>query len=233
MKEKSKSSQQMKNNADMGLSQRLEAFETLQLKDDAAEVLKQALQLANDCQQVRKYDTAIAVLNKILLSQDASQNAVVQMALGVAYWEKAQLQKALNYFEEALTLFKETHDVVGEAAILSIVGVTFWRKCDWNKALDILRSTSRKNYNADHRFISLYGAFDRGIAALQNRVRMGRELQKPLKILPPLFALCALYWVMQNEDQFRACLDESTRLAEQLGEADILRVVKDLQIMAN
>ena len=163
------------------------------------------------------------------------QEAVILTALGTAYWEKAQLQKALNHFEEALKMFKEVHDKQGIAIILSIVGITFWRKCDWDKALEILKDALKQNgeKKVEQRFASLYGAFDRGIATLQNRVRLGRELQKPLKILQPLFSICALYWVVGNREQFKVCLDEAVALAQSLIKTDILQAAKDLKKIAN
>ena len=85
----------------------------------------------------------------------------------------------------------------------------------------------------EQRFASLYGAFARGIATLQNRVRLGRELQKPLKILQPLFSICALYWVVGNREQFKVCLDEAVALAQSLNKTDILQAAKDLKKIAN
>ncbi len=218
----------------MDLSQRLKNFEAIQLKGDREGIVEKAVELANVCQQMRKHDTAIACLNKVLPVEEAGQHAVVKTALGVAYWEKAQLQKALNYFKEALTLFEEAHDSSGQVAIFSMVGITFWRKCDWDKALEILKKgVARKNLNADPRFASLYGALDRGIVTLQNRVRMGRELQDPLKTLQPLFSICALYWVKGNEEQFRTCLDESVALAEQLGKTELLKAAKGIRLLGH
>ncbi|MBT5549481.1 MAG: tetratricopeptide repeat protein [Nitrospina sp.] len=219
----------------MNLSQLQENLETIRLKGDWSETVEKAVEYANACQQVRKYEAAIACLNKILpdVEGDASLNAVIKTALGTAFWEKAQLQKALNHFEEALKIFKERDDKQGGAAILSIVGITFWRKCDWQKALDILRDANNEGTIKHQRFLSLYGALDRGIATLQNRVRMGRELGDPLKILQPLFSMCALYWVTGNREQLQVCLEESVSLAEQLGKADILNAAKGLTRLAS
>jgi len=221
----------------MNLTQLQENFEAIRLKGNRVETVEKAVELANACQQVRKYETAIACLNKVLpdVQKDAGLHAVVKTALGTAYWEKAQLQKALNHFEEALKLFKEIDDKQGISAILSIVGITFWRKCDWDKALETLKDALRQNdeKKVEQRFASLYGAFERGIATLQNRVRMGRELQAPIKILQPLFSASALYLITGKMDKLKSSLDESISLAEQLGKADILNAAKDLKKMAN
>jgi len=221
----------------MNLTQLQENFEAIRLKGNRVETVEKAVELANVCQQVRKYETAIACLNKVLpdVQKDAGLHAVVKTALGTAYWEKAQLQKALNHFEEALALFEKAGDRMGKGVILSIVGITFWRKCDWDKALEILKDALRLNEEkkVEQRFASLYGAFERGIATLKNRVRMGRELQDSLKILQPLFSMCPLYWVIGDHEQFKVCLDESLVLAESLNNTDILNAAKDLKKMAN
>ena len=217
----------------MNLIQLQEGFEAIRLKGNRVETVEKVVELANACQQVRKYEAAITCLNKVLpdVQKDAGLLAVVKTALGTAYWEKAQLQKALNHFEEALTLFKEIEDKQGIAAILSIVGITFWRKCEWEKALEILKDALRQNdeKKVEQRFASLYGAFDRGIATLQNRVRMGRELQDPVKILQPLFSMCLLYWVIGNHGQFKVCLDEAVALAQSLNKTDILQAAEGIR----
>lgn len=221
----------------MNLIQLQEGFEAIRLKGNRVETVEKVVELANACQQVRKYEAAITCLNKVLpeVQKEAGLLAVVKTALGTAYWEKAQLQKALSHFEEGLTLFKEIDDKQGISAILSIVGITFWRKCEWEKALEILKDALGQNgeKKVEQRFVSLYGAFDRGIAALQNRVRLGRELQKPLKILQPLFSICALYWVVGNREQLEVCLKEAVSLAQSLNKTDILQAAKDLKKMVN
>ena len=223
----------------MPLTELEKIFNSAKQSASPVEMMRAIIPLVNAYQQARKYDTAIRCLKEMLPiirdKGEMDQEAVILTALGTAYWEKAQLQKALNHFEEALTLFKEIEDKQGIAAILSIVGITFWRKCEWEKALEILKDALRQNdeKKVEQRFASLYGAFDRGIATLQNRVRLGRELQKPLKILQPLFSMCPLYWVIGSHEQFKVCLDESVSLAEQLGKADILNAAKGLMRLAD
>ena len=223
----------------MPLTELEKIFNSAKQSASPVEMMRAIIPLVNAYQQARKYDTAIRCLKEMLPiirdKGEIDQEAVILTALGTAYWEKAQLQKALSHFEEGLTLFKEIDDKQGIAAILSIVGITFWRKCEWEKALEILKDALGQNgeKKVEQRFVSLYGAFDRGIATLQNRVRLGRELQKPLKILQPLFSMCPLYWVIGNHEQFKVCLDESVSLAEQLGKADILNAAKGLMRLAD
>lgn len=219
----------------MNLAELENNFNRAKNRGSSAEMVGAIIPLVNTYQQGRKYDSAIRYLKEMLpiIQGKTSQEAVILTALGTALWEKAQLQKALNYFEEALKLFKEVDDKQGISAILAIVGITFWRKCDWEKALEILKEALSQKVEADKRFASLYGAFDRGISTLQNRVRMGRELQDSVKILQPLFSSTALYLVTKNLDEFKSCLDESVTLAEQLGKADILTAAQGIRLLAH
>jgi tetratricopeptide (TPR) repeat protein len=217
----------------MNLSQLEESFKASRIEGDWADIVKRAIAFSNGCQEVRKYDAAIACLNKLALDvkDDKKLLAVVLTALGTAYWEKAQLKKALEQFEKALLLFKETGDNAGKAAILSIVGITYWRKCEWDKALEIIEDALSLKPEREERFASLYGAFDRGVATLKNRIRLGRELEKPMKILQPLFSSTALHLIIGNSEELKTCLDESVELAQQLDQTDILKAAQSIKLL--
>ena len=215
----------------MNLSQLEESYKSSLIKGDWVDISEKAIAFANGCQQVRKYDAAITCLSKLALDikDDNKLLAVVLTALGTAYWEKAQLKKALEQFEKALVLFKEIDGKAGKAAILSIVGITYWRKCEWDRALEILKDALSLKPNWEERFAFLYGAFDRGVVTLKNRVRLGRELEQPMKVLKPLFSSTALHLVIGNLEEFNAYLDESMTLAQQLNQADILKAAEGIK----
>ncbi len=212
-----------------------QSFESARSKGDWPDTVVKAVTFVNSCQQMRKFDAAISCLTKLLpdVEKDMGQYAVVLTALGTAYWEKAQLQKALDKFEEALPLFRQTDDKAGVKAILSIVGITYWRKCEWNRALEILEDALSIETDRDERFASLYGAFDRGFATLQNRIRLGRELEKPIKILQPLFSSTALHLIEGNMGAFKTSLEESESLAKQIGHSDILKATLGISKLAS
>ena len=81
----------------------------------------------------------------------------------------------------------------------------------------------------DDRFMTVKGALERGISTLQNRVRMGRDLQDSLKILQPLFSICILYRVLGNDKSFQICLDEALALARSLNKTDIINAADNLK----
>ena len=134
-------------------------------------------------------------------------------------------------FEDALQIFKELDDKAGKAAILSVLGITYWRKCEWDLAIENIKDALSQNVGKDERFESLYGAFDRGIVNLHNRIRLGRELKKPLKILRPLFASTALHIILGNFEELETCLNESMVLAEQLNQDDVLRAAEGIKLL--
>ena len=216
----------------MNLEQLEKNFESALSKDDLVDTVAKAVAFANGCQQVRKYDSAIACLNKLDVKEQKNLKAVIFTALGAVYWEKGQLNKALIQFEHALQIFKELEDKSGKAAILSVLGITYWRKCEWDLAIENIKDALNQNTGKDERFESLYGAFDRGIVNLHNRIRLGRELEKPMKILQPLFASTALHIIVGNFEELETCLNESMVLAEQLNQGDILRAAEGIKLLA-
>ena len=219
----------------MNLEKLKKSFEKACSNLDIKEMVKKAVIYAEACQQKRKYDSAISRLKKLLskVDKDKGHKAIVLTALGTAYWEKAQLKKALRNFEEALQLFREMDDKAGKAAVLFIVGVTYWRKCEWGRALQILENALNLKTDKDNRFVSLYGAFDRGLVTLQNRIRLGRELEQPMKILQPLFSSIALHLIEGNWEAFKTCLEESEALAKQMGHKDILKATVGISMLAD
>ena len=216
----------------MNLEQLEKNFESALSKDDLVDTVAKAVAFANGCQQARKYDSAIACLNKLDVKEQKNLKAVLFTALGTVYWEKGQLNKALIQFEHALQLFKELDDKAGKAAIFSVLGITYWRKCEWDLAIENIKDALNQNTGKDERFESLYGAFDRGIVNLHNRIRLGRELEKPMKILQPLFASTVLHIIVGNFEELETCLNESMLLAEQLNQGDILRAAESLKLLA-
>ena len=191
--------------------------------------------LANAFQEARKYEAAVRSLNQALTivreCGEVDQEAVILTALGTAFWEKAQLQKALDQFSPALHIFQGSSDRMGETAVLTMVGITFWRKCEWQRALKIFSQLwpETSSLKVDNRFMTVQGALERGISTLQNRVRMGRDLQDSLKIFQPLFSICVLYRVLGNRKKFQVCLDEALALAKTLNKTDIINVGDNLK----
>ncbi|MZH03659.1 MAG: tetratricopeptide repeat protein [Nitrospinae bacterium] len=223
----------------MQISELEDKFNSAKEKISPVEMVEAIIPLVNAYQQVRKYDSAVHCLqNALPIIRDkgeAGQEAVILTALGTAFWEKAQLQKALDQFSPALDLFKKSGDKIGERTIYAMVGITFWRKCEWQRALELFTDvwSETEGLLIDNRFASVQGALERGIVTLQNRVRMGRELQDSLKILQPLFSVCVLYRMLGNREQFDNCFNEAVALAESINKTDILNAAKDLRQLIN
>ena len=98
--------------------------------------------------------------------------------------------------------------------------------------MEILEDALNQNSNREDRFTSLYGAFDRGLSTLQNRIRLGRELEQPLKILQPLFSSSAIHLITGDMENFKLCLDESEVLAKETGQKEILKAILGVSKLA-
>ncbi len=219
----------------MPLSELEKSFNSAKENVLPAAMLAATIPLVDAYQQARKYDSAVRCLREVLSvirkKGEIDQEAVVLTTLGTTFWEKAQLQKALDQFSLALGLFKQSGDKMGERATLAMMGITFWRKCEWQKALEILADVfcEADKLVVDDRFMSVQGALERGVATLRNRVRMGRGLQDPLRILQPLFSGCVLHRVLGNREQFELWLDEAVTLAESLNKTNILDAAQSIR----
>jgi tetratricopeptide (TPR) repeat protein len=218
----------------MSLSDLEKKFNLAKERNSPIEIIEAIIPLVNAYQQERKYDSAVHCLQGALLvireKGGADHEAVILTALGTAFWEKAQLQKALDQFSLALDLFKKSGDKMGERVIFAMVGITFWRKCEWHRALEIFSDMwcEAGGVEVDGRFASVQGALERGVVTLQNRIRMGRELQDPLKILQPLFSVCVLYRMLGDLAQFYICFDEAFVLAKSLNKTTIVNAANAL-----
>ena len=163
--------------------------------------------------------------------------AVVLAGLGCVYWEMAQLKKAMTLLDEARNLAKQCDDATGQAVIAAFLGISYWRKCQWREAVACFKEAlamgrSFKPAGAvagRERYASLQEAMERGVATLQNRIRLGREQRDPLKILQPLFSMIPLFLFTGRESEMESLLWEAIPLAEQSGKTDMLDVIPELR----
>ncbi len=198
-------------------------------------------QLGLVCQRNRKLTQAASCLSKALTlvekSGNESDRAVAHANLGSVYWEMAQLKKAMTHFREALKIQQRIEDVSGQAVVLILVGISHWRKCEWlegfsyfQKTLDLQRTHKLKlgEQPHDETYASLFEALERGVQTLENRVRLGREQNDPLKILQPLFSMVPLYFFTGRQSEIEPLLIEVRALAEALQKKDILDMIPKL-----
>ena len=92
----------------MNLEKLEKSFENMCSNGAMQEIVEKAVIYADACQQEKKYDLAISCLKKLLpgVDKNKSQKAIVLTALGTAYWEKAQLKKALSNFERHYSILR-------------------------------------------------------------------------------------------------------------------------------
>lgn len=177
-------------------------------------------------------------LNIVEKRGNAGDKAVVFANLGCVYWEMAQLKKAMTHFQEALKIQKQIQDVTGQTAVLTLLGISHWRKCQWEEGLsyfrdviDMQKTDNQRTEKApeDKGYVSLSEAMERGVATLQNRIRLGREQNDPLKILQPMFSLVPLVLFTGRVSGVEPLLQEAGSLAGRLQKKDILDVIPKLR----
>lgn len=199
-------------------------------------------QLGSFYQKNRKLTKAASCLSKALniveKTENAGDKAVVFANLGCVYWEMAQLKKAMTHFQEALKIQRQIQDVTGQTAVLILLGISHWRKCQWEEGLSYFREAfdtqkthDRKTEKSleDEGYYSLSEAMERGVATLQNRVRLGQEQNDPLKILQPMFSMVPLVLFTGRVSEVEPLLQEAGSLAERLQKKDILDVIPKLR----
>lgn len=200
--------------------------------------------LGSVCQKNRKLTKAASYLSQALAlvktAGEPEDKAQACASLGCVYWEMAQLKKAMIHFQEALKLQRMTEDGVGQAVVLALLGMSHWRKCEWEAGLSCFRQAlalqathELKPWGQpdDETYASLFEALERAVQTLDNRVRMGREQENPLKILQPLFSMIPLYLFTGREHAVGTLLEEVTSLATALRKKDILDTIPKLDAL--
>ena len=77
----------------MNLEQLKENFESARSKDDLVDTVAKAVAFASGCQQVRKYDSAIACLSTLDVKEEKNLKAVIFTALGLSIGRRGNLIK--------------------------------------------------------------------------------------------------------------------------------------------
>ncbi|GJL78996.1 MAG: hypothetical protein NPINA01_19850 [Nitrospinaceae bacterium] len=200
-------------------------------------------QLGSLYQRNRQFTKAASCLLKAITIVEKTGNdqdlAVVEAHLGCVYWEMAQLKKAMTCFQKALKVQKQNQSASGQMGLLTLLGISHWRKCQWEEGLSFfkealsLRKTqdlkAGKPSEAEEEFSVLSEALERGVTTLQNRIRLGREQNDPLKILQPIFSMIPLYLFTGRRKGVDSLLKEAGTLAEQLQKKDVLDAIPRLR----
>ncbi|MEY9864279.1 DNA-binding SARP family transcriptional activator/Tfp pilus assembly protein PilF [Catenulispora sp. GAS73] len=65
---------------------------------------------------------------------DAHDVADMERILGVVYWESGQYSAAIDHYQKALVLYRETGDSRAQAITLSNLGLSYWRNGQYERA---------------------------------------------------------------------------------------------------
>ncbi len=213
-------------------------LKTARERSDREQEARTLLLLGEHYQTVRRLPKAAALIAQALkisgVTENAKEAACVHARLGAVYWEMAQLKKAMTHFQQALENLKRAPHAEGTYRVQTLLAILYWRKCQWREGLAGFRAALKSRDNVQEEtqdYLPLKQALERGVATLENRIRLAREQNDPLRLLQPLFSLAPLHLFTGNKTAMQALLQEAEPLAEQLGKQDILEVLPQLRAL--
>ena len=200
--------------------------------------LAQAYQARRKFQKALTYSREALNLVKGLEKSDDRIFALVNM--GCIYWEMAQLKKAIGYFQGALELAKEMEDDTGRKALSAIMGISYWRKGEWSVAFnwfaqalpawtDDTSKSDQAQADIAWKYAGLHIVMERGIATLENRIRMAKDQQDLERTLLPSFSMVPIMYFTGRKENIPLLLEEIISLAQQLNKTNILDAIPQLQ----
>ena len=230
--------------AELSIADLEDELKAVREREDSIGELGALRSLGSALQKNRQFTKAASCLSRALKlvkeNGSAEERAIVFARLGCVYWEMAQLKRAMAHFQSALELQQQFQNAPGQADILTLMGISCWRKCQWEEGLSYFDKVRELRQNCpppnakpgeDGDYSFLAEAIERGVATLQNRIRLGREQGSPLKILQPLFSMVPLYLFTARKKEIESLLREAATLAEQLQKNDIQDAIPKLRAL--
>jgi tetratricopeptide (TPR) repeat protein len=209
---------------------------TLEIQENNGDIsgqLQTLSQLCQDFQAQRKYQKALIYAKKAIELAKSQRNteklihALINM--GCVYWEMAQLKKAMGFFQDALTITQETEDIEGQKKISAVLGISYWRKGEWSTAFSWFeRATPILDAEAS-KYDALKVILDRGVATLENRIRMAKDQNDAGRTLLPCFSMVPLLFFTNRKEKIPHLIKEIIPLAQQLNKQNILSEIPKLQ----
>lgn len=212
-------------------------LETARQTNDSSSEFKTLIRLIQAYQVETKLPKALAFARKtcefIKENGTGKEKTVALANLGCVYWEMAQLKKAMIFFEEALALAKESKDQTGQKILLIFLGISFWRKLEWDRAIEKFEQVPGIDIDfssvSNSGYAGLHFALERGIAILQNRIKIAQGQNDPIKVLHPRFSMIPLLLFTNRKTEIPDQLKEITTLANHLNKMDILNTIPKIQ----
>jgi len=206
---------------------------TLRQNSDVAGQFQILNQLCQAYQAQRKFQKALAYAREALnlvkgqANSDDRVHALVNM--GCVYWEMAQLNKAIGHFHGALSLAEGMDDDTGRKALSAIMGISYWRKGEWSTAFNLFEQALPVWTGDASKYAGLRAVMERGVATLENRIRMAKDQNDLERTLLPSFSMVPLMYFTGRKEKVPRLLEEITPLAQQLNKTNILDAIPKLK----
>lgn len=221
-----------------------ETLETQKKNSDVAGQLQTLSQLCQSYQAQRKYQKALIysrqAVEMVKNQSNPKDKIYAYIDMGCVFWEMAQLKKAMGFFQDALKIAEETLDTVGQQKLSAILGISYWRKGEWitafswyERALPAfsdgkIKSTQPENFDTLS-YDGLHVVMERGVATLENRIRIAKDQNDAERTLLPSFSMVPLLYFTGRKDKIPPLIEEIIPLARQLNKVNILDTIPKLQ----
>jgi tetratricopeptide (TPR) repeat protein len=178
---------------------------------------------------VRAYREALKIVTD---RKDAAKMACIQACMGGVFWEQAQLHKAIDCFEQSLSLLAENQVADAERVVKSILGISLWRRGDWDRAIGLVIETRPlTKMGVPESYQPLYEAIENAVQQIENRVPAAQGNNNIMRVMQAHFTLVPLYLLLGRQEQAKLHLNKSELLAMQLKDEKVLQTIAKLQSM--
>ena len=209
---------------------------TLEIQKNNGDVpgqLQTLSQLCQGYQSQRKYQKALLFSKQAIELAKAQPNTDDQIHalinMGCIYWEMAQLKKAMGFFQEALSITQETEDIEGQKKISAVLGISYWRKGEWSTAFSWFEKSMSIPDADTPKHDALQVILERGVATLENRIRIAKDQNDAERTLLPCFSMVPLLFFTNRKEKIPQLIKEIIPLAQQLHKQNILDEIPKLQ----
>jgi len=200
---------------------------------DVSGQLQTLSQLCQAYQAQRKYQKALIYSKQaieIVNNRDNSEDKIHALInMGCVYWEMAQLKKAMGIFQEALTITEEIQEAEGQKKLSAVLGISYWRKGEWPTAFSWFERAMTTSDVDTTKYEALQAILERGIATLENRIRIAKDQNDAERTLLPSFSMIPLLFFTNRKEKISPLIEDIIPLARQLNKQNLLDEIPKIQ----
>ena len=185
---------------------------------------------------IRFYQEALGFAEK------PEAKASLLYTLGILEWKRAGYAAAQNYFRDALALFQQIGDLVHSGLMLNSIGVSLKNMGEMEQAVDILTLAVEMNRQTNERLLEGHGLsilgqvffemgnLPRAIEVFRSSLGIRKEIGDRKGEGWMAYQLGVAYAAQKADIEASECFAEARRIAEECGEAELLRACENFQL---